>query len=317
MLSGGDLSSLQAQLDQLHRGQQGMQQHLNSLSQDYQAVIGEMMNFQRNMVAQDQLTQNLIQYLVNLEAGMLLLSSPQAQELTLSPSTTDQKAATNPGAPPSDFVPSSQAQKLISTYTEVARASYEQMADLSRRASLSGGAFQPMPPPPGFGHLDVSRGRREANGGGPIGPPGGYGIHDDGYRGPDGSHQHGGPPPQQQQQQHGGPSPHEQQQQPPSLPPPQHFQHPNAPVDHSRPDPNDDRPEASRKQAYVPGWAVPPRVLLVEDDAVCRKLSSKFLEVFGCSIDVAVDGVSAVNKVSPSIERARRPIADQSPLTRR
>lgn len=37
--------------------------------------------------------------------------------------------------------------------------------------------------------------------------------------------------------------------------------------------------------------------MLVEDDSVCRKLSSKFLEVFGCDIDVAVDGVSAVNKM--------------------
>lgn len=52
------------------------------------------------------------------------------------------------------------------------------------------------------------------------------------------------------------------------------------------------------RNTYVPGWAVPPRVLLVEDDAACRKLSSKFLELFGCAIDVAVDGVSAVNKVS-------------------
>ena len=48
----------------------------------------------------------------------------------------------------------------------------------------------------------------------------------------------------------------------------------------------------------MPGWAVPPRVLLVEDDTVCRKLSSKFLEKFGCQIDVAVDGVSAVNKMN-------------------
>lgn len=38
-------------------------------------------------------------------------------------------------------------------------------------------------------------------------------------------------------------------------------------------------------------------MLLVEDDQVCRKLSSKFLEVFGCDIDVAVDGVSAVQKM--------------------
>ncbi|KAJ7621691.1 HSF-type DNA-binding-domain-containing protein [Mycena polygramma] len=53
-----------------------------------------------------------------------------------------------------------------------------------------------------------------------------------------------------------------------------------------------------RRAAFVPGWAVPPRVLLVDDDAVSRMLSSKFLQVFGCTIDVAVDGVSAVNKMN-------------------
>lgn len=52
-----------------------MGQHMQNLSQDYQAVIGEMMSFQRNMVAQDQLMQNLIQYLVNLEAGAFSLWS--------------------------------------------------------------------------------------------------------------------------------------------------------------------------------------------------------------------------------------------------
>ncbi|KAG6899198.1 hypothetical protein C0993_012390 [Termitomyces sp. T159_Od127] len=53
-----------------------------------------------------------------------------------------------------------------------------------------------------------------------------------------------------------------------------------------------------RRSAFVPGWAVPPRVLLVDDDAVSRKLGSKFLQVFGCTIDVAVDGISAVNKMN-------------------
>lgn len=53
-----------------------------------------------------------------------------------------------------------------------------------------------------------------------------------------------------------------------------------------------------RRSTYVPGWAVPPRVLLVDDDAVSRKLSSKFLKVFGCTIDVAVDGIGAVNKMN-------------------
>lgn len=53
-----------------------------------------------------------------------------------------------------------------------------------------------------------------------------------------------------------------------------------------------------RRSTYVPGWSVPPRVLLVEDDAVSRKLSSKFLQIFGCTIDVAVDGFGAVNKMN-------------------
>ena len=39
-------------------------------------------------------------------------------------------------------------------------------------------------------------------------------------------------------------------------------------------------------------------MLLVDDDAISRKLSSKFLQVFGCTIDVAVDGEIAVNKMN-------------------
>ncbi|GJJ12381.1 hypothetical protein Clacol_006622 [Clathrus columnatus] len=53
-----------------------------------------------------------------------------------------------------------------------------------------------------------------------------------------------------------------------------------------------------RRSTFVPGWAVPPRVLLVEDDAVSRKLSTKFLQVFGCTTDIAIDGVAAVNKMN-------------------
>ncbi|KAG7094842.1 hypothetical protein E1B28_005651 [Marasmius oreades] len=53
-----------------------------------------------------------------------------------------------------------------------------------------------------------------------------------------------------------------------------------------------------RRSTFVPGWTVSPRVLLVDDDAVSRKLSSKFLQVFGCKIDIAVDGVGAVNKMN-------------------
>ena len=53
-----------------------------------------------------------------------------------------------------------------------------------------------------------------------------------------------------------------------------------------------------RRSTFVPGWAVPPRVLLVDDDAVTRTLSKKFLQVFGCTTDIAVDGVGAVTKMN-------------------
>ena len=53
-----------------------------------------------------------------------------------------------------------------------------------------------------------------------------------------------------------------------------------------------------RRSTFIPRWAVPPRVLLVDDDIVSRTLGSKFLQVYGCTIDVAVDGESAVEKMN-------------------
>lgn len=51
-------------------------------------------------------------------------------------------------------------------------------------------------------------------------------------------------------------------------------------------------------KANIVSWAVAPKILLVEDDAVCRRLSTKFLSFFGCEIATATDGVSAVNKMN-------------------
>ena len=64
---------------------------------------------------------------------------------------------------------------------------------------------------------------------------------------------------------------------------------------------HEERPPHSvriRRQTFVPGWSVPPKILLVDDDAVYRNMSSKFLQVFGCEADVAVDGLSALDKVN-------------------
>ncbi|TGZ81232.1 hypothetical protein EX30DRAFT_371590 [Ascodesmis nigricans] len=60
------------------------------------------------------------------------------------------------------------------------------------------------------------------------------------------------------------------------------------------------RPQPGRKrsQPSVPNWGIrAPRVLLVEDDPTCRRIGSKFLEYAECEVDIADDGLIAVNKM--------------------
>jgi len=73
---------------------------------------------------------------------------------------------------------------------------------------------------------------------------------------------------------------------------------PSLPVDPSLIDSPSGSTFRIRKATFTPAWTVPPRVLLVDDDLVSRKLFSKFLQVSGCTIDVAVDGIGAVNKMN-------------------
>ena len=61
------------------------------------------------------------------------------------------------------------------------------------------------------------------------------------------------------------------------------------------------QPLLVRRATYIPGWSQAPRVLLVEDDLVCRNLTTKFLQLFGCTIDIAADGVEAVNKMQSGV----------------
>ncbi|KAI8051014.1 hypothetical protein BDF22DRAFT_656966 [Syncephalis plumigaleata] len=56
----------------------------------------------------------------------------------------------------------------------------------------------------------------------------------------------------------------------------------------------------SELETRRPSWLQPPKVLLVEDDIVCRRLSGKILQVFGCTFDEAEDGLTAVNKMNIS-----------------
>ena len=63
------VDALQSQIDRMSRDQDEMAAHIRNLENNYQNVLGEMVNFQRNMAQQDGLMQNLIQYFLQLENG--------------------------------------------------------------------------------------------------------------------------------------------------------------------------------------------------------------------------------------------------------
>lgn len=49
------------------------------------------------------------------------------------------------------------------------------------------------------------------------------------------------------------------------------------------------RPSRKRSTPFVPpNWQTSPRILLVEDDATCARIGSKFLQTAECSVDLAV-----------------------------
>ena len=54
----------------------------------------------------------------------------------------------------------------------------------------------------------------------------------------------------------------------------------------------------SQKPESAQPWSTTPRVLVVEDDQANRNLCTKYLEDYGCSVDLAFDGASAVNKMN-------------------
>ncbi|ORE10568.1 hypothetical protein BCV72DRAFT_221295 [Rhizopus microsporus var. microsporus] len=57
------------------------------------------------------------------------------------------------------------------------------------------------------------------------------------------------------------------------------------------------KPSSGLSSSSPVSWTVPPRILLVDDDSVYRDLSEKLLQVFGCTIDLAKDGVEALKKM--------------------
>ncbi|KAF8582339.1 hypothetical protein K439DRAFT_1618399 [Ramaria rubella] len=364
------IQSMQSQIDRLSRTVEEMSTHFRSLEHNYQSVLGEMVNFQRNMAQQDGLMQNLIQYFLQLENGRVEptchLPDDGADSVDWTPLSLPfpgkQKEDQSVQLPPTEnqFVPASEAQRIIGgayPETDVARASFEQMNEISRRANTAGMQFTGAATPPLSGSPVPGRS------GSPLTRQDALQRIEELQRarptsaqGRDEAQNQSSSPSQEQQQQQQSPTF-------PSIPDglsnlsggslngnangdvpfpglqvftvghllprssaalddgtwsfdPSTLQLPAPPAvtqsatsyagltagpsksnGVARRVPTPQRLRV-RRSTFVPGWAVPPRVLLVDDDAVSRKLSSKFLQVFGCTIDVAVDGVGAVNKMN-------------------
>ncbi|KIJ44352.1 hypothetical protein M422DRAFT_252354 [Sphaerobolus stellatus SS14] len=343
--SSGPAQALQSQIDRLTRTVDDMSQHIRSLERNYQNVLTEMVNFQRNMAQQDGLMQNLIQYFLQIENGKTQQeqSAPPKDSASGSPPSTS-----GPTLPPTEnqFVPVSEAARIMGgSFPEqtIARATFEQMNEISRRANSVGMQFAgPGTPPmasgsPAAHHASApaplsradalqrieeelhrarpsstppassnSTANTEQNamagpsvfnansfasalqagaGGGPSGddaPFPGLQVFTVGHLLPRSTNDP------------------EDSNGTWSFDPSSLQQMPASSSYAVAPKPRAPTPQRLRvrRSTFVPGWAVPPRVLLVDDDAVSRKLSSKFLQVFGCTIDVAVDGVGAVNKMN-------------------
>lgn len=75
------------------RAQDEMTAHIRNLENNYQNVLNEMVNFQRNMAQQDGLMQNLIQYFLQLENGGQFGSSLSPSSLSSSATTVNNSSA--------------------------------------------------------------------------------------------------------------------------------------------------------------------------------------------------------------------------------
>jgi len=301
---------LQRQLANLAQDQQNLIAHVNSLSRDYQGMLAKIGNLERNFSIQDSVAQQMIQYMFDTERKWSKMQPNASMHED------------------SSYSASSELQQLISTYQEVSRNTFDHLDDIPRRSSVFAGRL--LNPP--RSSIDANFPSPQ-NSGTPNSTNQGNLLGSDTEKSPfhmpvpinprpnsrSSLHNILSPDHQRYQsserstadhhfanlQSQSGPSASTSQQPPPQSaysrqPNPPDFsdpiQQPTGIALPARPGPP--RTDSDGNPFPSPGWAVAPKVLVVEDDAVCRKLSSKFLQVFGCQIDVAEDGVSAVNKMN-------------------
>ncbi|KAF9126735.1 kinase-regulated stress-responsive transcription factor skn7 [Linnemannia schmuckeri] len=294
------------------------------LPEEYQAQIELMSKTQTEM--QDQLTQcrskiaaqeNLLQSLMkalgykSTDDGTVTLVQGAASHLNKEKSKSKSQSGSRSRIPSQSSKPdlqqpfTSSAIPTSSSASSAMHSNFSAITSTSTMSTIPASTFQPVssapvstsqflprtsvppmcqdpslgPPYPTFGHITTKKEDWDKP------------VRNSGKAGP-----RPAPPPQQQQPQpisHNiSRQPQDTQQQPQYQQPPQEY----ATTSTSAP-PNYGTMSV-RPNMMVPTWSMPPKVLLVEDDDTCRRLSSRLLQIFGCPFDVAEDGVAAVGKMS-------------------
>lgn len=310
------LNMFQQQMDVFAQDQHNLRAHLANLTRDYHGLIGEVQNFRSIWASHDHFIQNIISVVARQD------------------SRSNGHGGGNDDDPSHSL--STEVQNLVSAYNESNRATYDRLETISQsRPSLVSGRLlsshrvaregsrpkEESTASPTYFEMDQRQQQQQQQQHHQQQQQ--QSMHPDSHPSRQQQHQQQPPPHQQQHQ----PQQHQQQHQHQPYPPQQPPQHQQPDTSQSYPQqnmmvpppPNSAGGPSLRSQnppqstqgppsagggpgkssaANQPQWTVRPKVLLVEDDPISRKLSSKFLEVLGCSIEAAEDGVTAVNKMN-------------------
>nr|CAG8465382.1 7704_t:CDS:2 [Entrophospora candida] len=236
-----------------------MNDHLITLSKNYHSVAQDLLNLEKGMIARDQLIQNLAQRLASLDEE----KSSDGRSFNLQRTTTTLGVGHNiNNSITSPFVDPEQVQKLINSYTEAMRPSIE----TSKRAQL----LQNMTNNPNnhrsnnSSNIDINK-----NPNNDLFNNNSVGNNMGDYSSASSSNNNS----------------HFEKMTTTQLIASSTNRKPNVKM-------------CVMQKSFAPAWSVPPKVLLVDDDAIYQNIGSKLLRVFGCSFDIAVDGLSAVRKMN-------------------
>ncbi|KAK9766149.1 kinase-regulated stress-responsive transcription factor skn7 [Basidiobolus ranarum] len=269
---------LQGQVHSVSKLQSDMGNYLQSLSKNYQVMVEEILSFRKNMVAQDQMLQSIVQYILNQDSNR----------------NRDQKnLSENSGyVPPfSSSNSSSDTMKLLNSYNELSKASLSQVEDFSKRAQslqeFTNTTLSQFSVPMMGQTGEMFNSNPNTMGGVNLG---GYGGSENTYNQPNLESLEISLNQLESRDNMNDKS--------------FNFSIPSMDSNSGIGSNNNSQTKNNtgntqlRKNSFITNWATPPKVLLVEDDAVCRRLSTKLLEIFGCSFDIATDGVAAVNRMN-------------------